>query len=361
MMPATLGTEGLERDPDEIAQDGGWRLGRAAALEVVPRRRAPVGVQSSTGHPALVFPAGYIPGPSAAMARIYEQMRPVLQGCVPVLLARGDGRGQRADRPHAARSRRRVAPGPSLPSTARPSPPSSWRRRCSGSAKGSPPGSSERTGSSSSRRGARSSSTRSARCRSALQAKLLRALQGKEIQPVGGPPVPVDVRVVAATNSDLDLRMQQGQFRRDLYYRVAGSVLRVPPLRERRDDIPGLVRGLLAAVARETGNAVPGITAADTTGARGLRLARQHPGAGARGAPARLALPGRTGHRARHALRAHPPGAGPDAGAPTSTLDLASNVADLERRLIRSRPRAARGASARPPPGCSACRATAWP
>src|SRR5262245_66092139 len=54
-----------------------------------------------------------------------------------------------------------------------------------------------------------------------LQAKLLRALQEKEIQPVGGAPVPVDLRVLAATNSDLNQRMQDNRFRRDLYYRVA--------------------------------------------------------------------------------------------------------------------------------------------
>jgi transcriptional regulator with PAS, ATPase and Fis domain len=95
----------------------------------------------------------------------------------------------------------------------------------------------------------------------ALQAKLLRALQGKEIQPVGGVPVRVDVRVITATNSDLDARIEQGKFRRDLYYRVAGFVLRVPALRERREDIPGLVQALLCVFARETGKPVPAITA----------------------------------------------------------------------------------------------------
>jgi transcriptional regulator with PAS, ATPase and Fis domain len=95
----------------------------------------------------------------------------------------------------------------------------------------------------------------------ALQAKLLRALQGGEIQPVGGAPVRVDARLITATNSDLDERIEQGQFRGDLYYRVAGFVLRVPPLRERREDIPSLVQAMLGAFGRETGKSIPGITA----------------------------------------------------------------------------------------------------
>jgi DNA-binding NtrC family response regulator len=93
-----------------------------------------------------------------------------------------------------------------------------------------------------------------------LQAKLLRALQEKEVQPVGGAPVPVDIRVIAATNSDLHRRMEEGRFRRDLYFRVAGFALRVPPLRERREDIPALVESFMRAFARETGKGLRGIT-----------------------------------------------------------------------------------------------------
>jgi two-component system NtrC family response regulator len=94
-----------------------------------------------------------------------------------------------------------------------------------------------------------------------LQAKLLRALQEKEVQPVGGPLVPVDIRVVAATNADLAKRMEGGRFRRDLYYRLAGHVLEVPPLRRRREDVPALVEALLRRFAREAGRSVRGVTA----------------------------------------------------------------------------------------------------
>jgi PAS domain S-box-containing protein len=86
----------------------------------------------------------------------------------------------------------------------------------------------------------------------ALQARLLRALQEKEIVRVGSStPNPVDVRLIAATNADLDARVARGEFREDLYYRLSVMLIRVPALRERKEDIPQLAQALLARICAE--------------------------------------------------------------------------------------------------------------
>jgi transcriptional regulator with GAF, ATPase, and Fis domain len=80
-----------------------------------------------------------------------------------------------------------------------------------------------------------------------LQPKLLRALQEKTVEPLGGnSPHKLDVRVVTATNTNLDKAIAEGKFREDLYYRVAVIPVPLPPLRERRDDIPVLLNHFAA-------------------------------------------------------------------------------------------------------------------
>jgi two-component system response regulator HydG len=87
-----------------------------------------------------------------------------------------------------------------------------------------------------------------------LQAKLLRALQDRAVYPVGTTqPVPISARVLAATNRDLAALVEQGRFRKDLFYRLNVVNLRIPPLRERRSDIPLLAAHLLDRLARESG------------------------------------------------------------------------------------------------------------
>jgi DNA-binding NtrC family response regulator len=87
-----------------------------------------------------------------------------------------------------------------------------------------------------------------------LQAKLLRALQEKEIRPVGSTKqVPINVRILAATNRDLEQAVGEGEFRRDLYFRLNVLSLRIPPLRERRDDIPLLATSFVERVSRASG------------------------------------------------------------------------------------------------------------
>jgi two-component system response regulator FlrC len=86
-----------------------------------------------------------------------------------------------------------------------------------------------------------------------LQAKLLRVLQEHEVDRVGGrKPVPIQVRVIATTNKDLKKLIARGQFREDLYFRLNVVPMRIPPLRERKDDIPTLVRYFMKRYGNET-------------------------------------------------------------------------------------------------------------
>jgi transcriptional regulator with PAS, ATPase and Fis domain len=94
-----------------------------------------------------------------------------------------------------------------------------------------------------------------------LQSKLLRAIENKKILPVGSTrEVDVDIRLVAATNRDLKERVESGQFREDLYYRLRVVEIVLPPLRDRRDDIPLLVRHFIDQIARENNRPVKDIT-----------------------------------------------------------------------------------------------------
>lgn len=87
-----------------------------------------------------------------------------------------------------------------------------------------------------------------------MQSKLLRVLEENEVRPVGGVRVKrVNMRFIAATNQDLEDKIRSGAFRKDLFYRLAVVVIRVPPLRERRDDIPVIARHLLGCFGREMG------------------------------------------------------------------------------------------------------------
>lgn len=105
----------------------------------------------------------------------------------------------------------------------------------------------------------------------ALQAKLLRVLQEREIQRVGGTaPIPVDVRLIAATNKNLEAAVKEGAFREDLFYRVAVFPLVIPPFRDRREDIPLLAEHFLEKHAKRNDKSINGISTAS------LRLLLQY-------------------------------------------------------------------------------------
>jgi DNA-binding NtrC family response regulator len=105
----------------------------------------------------------------------------------------------------------------------------------------------------------------------ATQAKLLRAIENKEVLPVGATrPLAVEARVVAATNKDLPAEVAANRFRADLYYRLNVVTIAMPPLRDRREDIPALVSALLARHSRRLGKRVDGV---DNATMRGLMAA----------------------------------------------------------------------------------------
>jgi DNA-binding NtrC family response regulator len=108
-----------------------------------------------------------------------------------------------------------------------------------------------------------------------LQSKLLRALEQRVVRRVGGRvELPIDVRFVSATNRDLEAESARGTFRSDLYFRLSGFTVRVPPLRQRLDELPELARSILASAAEERQLPAPKITAA----ALGALLAHPWPG-----------------------------------------------------------------------------------
>jgi PAS domain S-box-containing protein len=109
----------------------------------------------------------------------------------------------------------------------------------------------------------------------AMQTRLLRVLQERVFEPLGSvEPVPVDVRIVAATHRDLDALVQAGKFRDDLYYRINVVRLRLPPLRERREDVPLLIDRFVTRFSRVQNKDVVGVSDA----ALAILMAHAYPG-----------------------------------------------------------------------------------
>jgi DNA-binding NtrC family response regulator len=173
----------------------------------------------------------------------------------------------------------------------------------------------------------------------ALQAKLLRALQEREVERVGeSRPFKFDIRVIAAANTDLKQMVKDGQFREDLFYRLNVIPVRIPPLRQRREDIPLLVQHFARKSCAENGlsakavsqDALRVLMAYDWPGnIRQLENAMEHAVALSAASPeiAAEALPGEVRERASSLMV-------PMLPIPDEGIDFAAVVSQVERELI---------------------------
>ncbi len=207
----------------------------------------------------VIFPSGCIPGTSAAMQAVYAHLGSLAEGDLPVLIAGETGVGKEliARSLHLS-STRRSAPLVAINCAAIPS--ELLEAELFGIGDRVATGVAGRRGVFQQAEGGTLFLDEIGEMPSELQAKLLRVLEEKRLRPVGAAPVAIDVRIVAATNADLKALIEQRGFRRDLFFRIAGFVLRVPPLRRRREDIPALVEGFLRQFSEELGKSVRGVS-----------------------------------------------------------------------------------------------------
>jgi DNA-binding NtrC family response regulator len=231
------------------------RLWERFQPEPVRKLQEPSGVKPRE----LNFPEGCVPGESSAMRSLYGQMKLLVQGDLPVLILGETGVGKELIARTLHGSSRR-GKGPFVAVNCAAIPTDQLEAEMFGVARGAATGVVERPGKFRLAQGGTLLLDEIGDMPLDLQAKLLRAIQEKEIQPVGSAPLPVDLRVVTATNTDLLQRIEQGRFRRDLYFRIAGYALHVPALRARRDDIAALVESFLREFARECRKSIRGIT-----------------------------------------------------------------------------------------------------
>ena len=200
-------------------------------------------------------------GTSEAIRNVKQRVAKVARGMAPVLIHGESGTGKElvAQALHASSQR---ADGPLVAVNCGAIPENLLEAEFFGARKGSYTGATQdRDGYFQAARGGTLFLDESGDRPLAMQSKLLRAIQERSVRPLGSTQEEtVDVRIVSATHRDLAADVQSGRFRQDLYYRLNVIEIVIPPLRERREDLPVLCAALLARIAQESGMPVPSLT-----------------------------------------------------------------------------------------------------
>lgn len=207
----------------------------------------------------LSLPQGFVPGSSPASRTLLETLARLADFDLPVLLLGETGVGKEliAQTLHASSNRRR---GPFVPINCAAVPGDLLEAELFGIGHGVATGVRGRRGKFEEASGGTLFLDEVGELPLDLQPKLLRALQEREIEQIGGRRTSTDVRIITATNVDLEAAMARGAFRPDLYYRIAAATVTIPPLRERREDLAGLLTAFLERTLRATGKPVRGIS-----------------------------------------------------------------------------------------------------
>lgn len=209
----------------------------------------------------LVLPESHVRCVSPVMVALYQDLRAVSWSSLPILILGETGVGKEgiAKTVHLSSSR---AGGPFVALNCASIPSDLLEAELFGIGRGVATGVVERAGKIEKAQGGTLFLDEIGDMPLSLQSKLLRVLQERVVHPLGRPAVFLDVRFIAATNSDPEARISDGSFRRDLYYRLAGFVLTVPSLRERPEDIPLLIEHFLRIYSKEAGRNLRGLTVA---------------------------------------------------------------------------------------------------